>query len=84
MTFGACYTGVMKKCPYCFETLAEKPLKCPHCSQFIIDAILEMDFKSIDKKSCIFCGKKILKEAKVCRYCHKWIDEVDWAIQGLD
>ena len=48
---------------------------CPHCSQFIIDEILEVDYNAADKKKCLFCGKGILTEATVCRYCHRWVDE---------
>jgi len=74
----------MKKCPYCFEEVQDAPLRCPHCDQFIIDDLIESEFASLDKKNCIFCGKKILIEAKVCRYCHKWLDEVDRAVEDLD
>lgn len=74
----------MLKCPYCYELLEGKIRKCPHCSQFIIDDILDVDFPSLDKKNCVFCGKKILQEAKVCRHCHRWIDEVDRAVDDLN
>ena len=74
----------MKKCPYCFEEVAEFSQRCPHCTQFIIDPLVEVDYRSIDKKKCIFCGKKILSEAKVCRYCFKWINEVDNAAGDYD
>ena len=74
----------MKKCPYCFEELSEPAHRCPHCAQFIIDPLVEVDYRSIDKKKCIFCGKKILAEAKACRYCHKWINEVDNAAGDYD
>ena len=74
----------MLKCPYCFEPLTEKPLRCPHCAQFIIDDLVQMDFPSLDKKNCIFCGKKILKEAKFCRFCRQWIDDVDKAADQVD
>ncbi|MDP8265713.1 MAG: hypothetical protein P9M07_02070 [Candidatus Aceula meridiana] len=67
----------MIKCPYCFEVLEEKIKKCPHCEQFIIDTIIETEFKSLDKKKCFFCGKKILKEAHICRHCKQWLDSVD-------
>jgi hypothetical protein len=69
----------MLKCPYCYEALPEKPLRCPHCSQFIIDDVIDSEFPSMDKKKCLFCGKKILVEAKICRYCQKWFDELDQA-----
>jgi hypothetical protein len=74
----------MLKCPYCFEPLTERPPRCPHCEQFIIDDPVKMDFPSIDKKKCIFCGKKILMEAKFCRYCRKWLDELDRVVEQVD
>ena len=67
----------MLKCPYCFEVFEERPQKCPHCEQFLLDNPIDVDYKSIDKKSCIFCGKKIFTEAKICKYCKKWLDQVD-------
>ena len=80
----------MLKCPYCFEALREKAfaslkegnqaLRCPHCSQFIIDALVNVDYPSVDKKKCIFCGRQIFTEARICRYCYKWLDEVDQAV----
>ena len=73
----------MKKCPYCFEVLSDKPLKCPHCSQYIIDELIDSDYKSGNKKRCVFCGEEILFEAKVCRHCHKWVDEVERAADDL-
>ena len=73
------------KCPYCIETLANKQLlRCPHCSQFIIDSLIETDFPSLDKKNCVFCGKKIILEAKFCRFCRRWLDEIDRAVQEVD
>ena len=74
----------MKKCPYCFEEVEEKSSRCPHCFQFIIDGLIESDYRSIDKKKCIFCGKKILAEAKICKFCYKWLDEVDRATDDID
>ena len=75
----------MKKCPYCFEEITEdNPAKCLHCFQFIIDPLVESDYRSIDKKNCIFCGKKILKEARVCKYCHKWIDEMNRTVDDIE
>lgn len=83
----------MMKCPYCFEKLREKAfndlklsniaLKCPYCSQFIIGDLVNVDFPSLDKKTCFFCGKKILKEARICRYCHRWLDEFEKTIRDL-
>ncbi len=66
----------MNKCPYCFETLEDKPRKCPFCEQFIIDDLAHSDYKSIEKKKCFFCGKKVLKEARICKHCHQWLDRV--------
>lgn len=81
----------MTKCPYCFEELREKAftaltldnhaLKCPHCNQFIITDLVKVDYPSLDQKRCIFCGNKILLEAKICRFCHKWLDELDQSIE---
>ncbi len=69
----------MKRCPYCFEVLSRKPIICPQCSQFIIDEIIEVDYQAADKKKCLFCGKEVLSEAVVCRYCHRWFDEINQA-----
>jgi hypothetical protein len=75
----------VNKCPYCFETITSLQLpRCPHCSQFIIDDIITVDYPSLDKKNCLYCGKKILREAKICRYCQKWLDEVDRAANDID
>ena len=52
--------------------------------KFIIDDIINVDFPSIEKKKCIFCGKKILVESKICRYCHKWLDEIKRAVEDID
>ena len=73
----------MLKCPYCYEELAKKTTKCPHCSQFLIDQPINVDYPSLEKKKCIFCGKKINAEAKVCRYCRRWLDEIDQAADDL-
>lgn len=74
----------MKKCPYCFEELEQSVPKCPHCHQFLIDPPVEVDYHSIDKKKCIFCGKKILTEARFCKFCQKWLDDLDKAVDDLD
>ncbi len=74
----------MKKCPYCFEVVDSPTNRCPHCQQFFIDLPIESDFKSADKKPCIFCGKKILSEAKICKYCQRWLDEVNRSADQLD
>lgn len=74
----------MLKCPNCYEALSEKSLKCPHCGQFIIDEVIHSDFMSLDKKACVYCGKKILTEAKICKFCHRWLDEVSRAVEDID
>jgi len=78
----------MLKCPYCFEEIQESDqssgMRCPHCNQYIIDDLLKSDFPSLDKKKCIFCGEKICAEARVCKYCHKWLDEINRTVDDLD
>ena len=74
----------MKKCPYCSEVIEEKSSRCPSCFQFIIDTLIESDYRSIDKKKCIFCGKMIFQEARICKYCHKWLDAVDRAADDIE
>ncbi len=74
---------MIKKCPYCFEDLNEKPLKCPHCAQYIIDELIQTDYHGANKKRCLFCGKNILHEAKVCKYCHGWLDEINRAADDI-
>ena len=78
----------MLKCPYCYEEIREaeqtSSLRCPHCNQYIIDDLIKSEFSSLDKKKCIFCGKKILTEARICKFCHKWLDEIDRAVDDLD
>ena len=80
----------MKKCPYCFEGLEEKDITisknhneaplCHHCQQYIIEALITESYPVVGQKKCLFCGKKIYTEARICRYCKKWLDEVDQAI----
>ena len=74
----------MLKCPYCYEHLDERTNRCHHCNQFIIDDLLDVPYPSIDKKPCIFCGEKILQEAHICKFCHKWLDELDQTINNID
>lgn len=74
----------MYKCPYCYELINEGANRCPHCTQFIIDDIINVDYPSVEKKRCIYCGKKILKEAKFCRHCQRWLDEIDRAASDID
>jgi len=78
----------MLKCPYCFEEIQDAQQaagqRCPHCNQYIIDDLIKSDFSSIDKKKCIFCGNMICTEAKICKFCHKWLDEVDRTVNDLN
>lgn len=76
---------LMKKCPYCFEDLKE-PIKdkCPFCSLLISDKIINLDYPAVDRKKCFYCGKMIAKEALFCRYCRKWIDDVEKMADLLD
>ena len=69
----------IKKCPYCFEEITdpERPQKCPHCAQYLIDELVVVDYHGADKKRCTFCGKHIFTEAKFCKFCKRWLDEVD-------
>lgn len=73
------------KCPYCSESIPNRnTIRCVHCLQFFIDDLIEVDFPTLEKKNCIFCGKKIIKEAIFCRFCRRWLDEVDRAVQNID
>ena len=74
---------MVKKCPYCFEDVAERTPKCPHCLQYLIDDLLNADYHGFQKKNCTFCGKKILHEAKICKFCHRWLDEIDRAADDV-
>lgn len=75
----------MLKCPYCYNPLETKDTRrCPHCLQFIIDDVIDVPFPSIEKKDCLFCGKKILTEAIFCKFCHKWLNELNKTIEDID
>ncbi len=86
----------MSKCPYCFEELPGNFLEkfskknspeapqCPHCSQFIIDPLVNVDYPGVDKKKCLYCGMLILTEARFCRFCQKWLDELDAAADDAE
>ena len=74
----------MNRCPYCLEELDEGTPQCSHCDQFIIDPPVQIDYPLIDKKKCVFCGKKILTNAKICKFCHRWLDAVDYAADDFD
>ena len=74
---------MVKKCPYCFEDLEQKNLKCMHCDQYLIDDLIVVDYHGAEKKKCYYCGKKIIAEAKICKYCHKWLDEINRAADDL-
>lgn len=71
-------------CPYCYESLSEQTPRCPNCSQYLIDDCLNIEFPALDKKKCIYCGKQILLPAKICRFCHKWLDELNRIVNDLD
>ncbi len=68
----------MEKCPYCFEDLKTSPAdkRCPYCD-LSMEKTINLDYPSVDRKRCIYCGKSVAKEAKYCRYCHKWIEDVE-------
>lgn len=74
----------MLKCPYCYEILEQRTLQCPHCQQYFLDDILNLDFAGANKKNCLYCGKKILAEAKICRHCKKWLDDLDQRANDVD
>ena len=69
----------MKKCPYCFEDVKEisKDNKCPKCFLLVKGQLINLDYPSVDRKKCYFCGELIAKEALYCRFCRKWIDDVE-------
>ena len=69
----------MKQCPHCFEDLKNVPEDgiCPFCSLSFSEKTLELDYPSLTRKKCFYCGKSIAKEAHYCRYWHKWVDEVE-------
>lgn len=76
----------MKKCPHCFEDLGENCAKehCPYCALSLPKKLPDLDYPSVDRKRCYFCGGSIAKEANYCRHCRKWIDEVDHGLALLD
>ena len=75
----------MLKCPYCYEHIpAAETRRCPHCLQFIIDDILDLPYPNVEKKDCLFCGEKIIKEAIFCKHCRKWLDELTKAVDDVD
>ena len=80
-----CVMNSMKKCPNCFEVLKEdlKDGNCPCCGLNILGKVLNLDYPSVDRKKCYFCGKMVAREAIYCRYCHKWLDEVDKMVDDL-
>ena len=73
------------KCPYCYERLnAKDAVHCPHCHSYLVDDVVAVSYPSVESKSCLFCGKKILKEARFCRHCRKWLDEIQKAADEID
>ena len=70
---------LMKKCPFCFEDVQGKTAddKCPVCLLHVSEKLIELDYPSVERKKCYFCGSAIAKEAKYCRFCKKWIDDVE-------
>ena len=76
----------MLKCPFCFEDLKEKPKddKCPCCHLFMSEKIINLDYPSVNRKKCYFCGELIASEAIYCRFCFKWLDDVERIMRQLD
>ncbi len=74
----------MLKCPYCHEVLPQRVNRCPHCEQFFLDEIIDSPLPNVNSKPCLFCGKTIVREARYCRHCRKWLDEVDQTINDID
>ena len=75
----------MKKCPCCFEDIVEglKDGKCPFCDSFVDQSLIELSYPSVNRKRCYFCGKSIASEAKLCRYCHKSVEDVEETVRLL-
>lgn len=69
----------MQKCPFCFEDWKELPKneKCPYCQLHTAGKVMNLDYPSVDRKKCYYCGKSLAKEAIFCRYCQKWLDDVE-------
>lgn len=76
----------MKKCPYCFEDIKGKLPndKCPVCSLYISEKLINVDYPSVQRKKCYFCGELIAQEAIYCRFCKKWIDNEERKMNMYD
>jgi len=72
------------KCPYCFSTIPENPgKKCPSCEQYFLDAPFQAAYSGTEDKKCTFCGKKVHSEARICRHCKKWLDELEQSVDDF-
>ena len=76
----------MNKCPYCYEdfNILPKDDKCPYCASLLGGECVTLNYPSVDRKKCIFCGESVAKEAIYCRYCHKSIGDVEKMVQQLE
>lgn len=76
----------MKKCPFCAEEIQEEAVKCKHCGEFLnknkydetsqnlnnyLCSNKDLENKSNNLVSCIFCNHKISKTAIKCPACGK-------------
>ena len=75
----------MKKCPCCFEDITEelKKGRCPFCDSFVENSLINLNFPSVNRKRCYFCGNSVASEAKYCRYCHKSLEDVEENVRLL-
>ena len=76
----------MQKCPSCFEDLKEIPKddKCPFCHLMMGGKVVHLDYPSVNRKKCFFCGELVASEAIYCRFCKKWLDDVAKMMDRFD